>query len=164
VLNEMPRVKFLVVGDGATRPDLEALCTELRIAPNVHFAGTRGDIARLLRAIDVFALSSSMVECFPLALLEAMACARPAVCTDVGGISEILTHGESGYLVPPKDPQQFAARLLSLLSDPQTAHQMGRAGRDRVEAEFSLDRSVAAAEQAIEDVVFGHGLLSESAN
>ena len=65
----------------------------------------------------------------------------------------MINDGETGYLVPPKDPQQLAARLVSLLSDPQTARRMGRAGRDRVEAEFDLDRSVAAAQQAIEDVV-----------
>jgi glycosyltransferase involved in cell wall biosynthesis len=118
----------------------------------------------LLCAIDVFVLSSSTVECFPIALLEAMACARPAVCTAVGGIPEMLNDGKSGYLVPPKDPQQLATRLLSLLSDQPTARRMGRAGRDRVEAEFTLDRSVAAAEQAIEDVVFGRGVLSESSN
>jgi glycosyltransferase involved in cell wall biosynthesis len=93
-----------------------------------------------------------------------MACARPAVCTAVGGIPEMLNDGKSGYLVPPKDPQQLATQLLSLLSDQPTARRMGRAGRDRVEAEFTLDRSVAAAEQAIEDVVFGRGVLSESSN
>jgi glycosyltransferase involved in cell wall biosynthesis len=163
VINQMPRARFLVIGDGVTRSRLEALCSDLRITPNVHFAGARGDIARLLSAIDVFALSSTS-EAFPISLLEAMACARPAVCTAVGGIPEILNHGESGYLVPPKDPQQLAARLLSLLSDPQTARRMGRAGRDRVEAEFSLKRSVAAAEQAIEDVVSGHGVLRGRAN
>jgi glycosyltransferase involved in cell wall biosynthesis len=155
VINEMPRVRFLVIGDGETRPKLEMLCSDLGITPNVHFAGTRGDVARLLCAIDVFALSSVTVECFPIALLEAMACARPAVCTAVGGIPEMINDGESGYLVPPENPQQFAARLLSLLSDPQAAHRMGRAGRYRVEAEFNLDRSVAAAQQAIEDLVSG---------
>ena len=160
VIDEMPRARFLVIGDGATRPQLEALCSELRITPNVHFAGARDDVARLLRAIDVFALSSVTVECFPIALLEAMACARPAVCTAVGGIPEMINDGETGYLVPPKDPQQLAARLVSLLSDPQTARRMGRAGRDRVEAEFDLDRSVAAAQRAIEDVVCGQDASS----
>ena len=160
VINEMPRARFLVVGDGSTRPQLDALCTELQITPNVHFAGSRNDVARLLGAIDVFALSSATVECFPIALLEAMACARPAVCTAIGGIPEMINHGETGYLVPPKDPQQLAARLVSLLSDPQTARRMGRAGRDRVEAEFTLDRSVVAAQQAIEDVVTSQGTPS----
>ena len=164
VINEMPRVRFLVVGDGPTRPQLEALCSELRITPNVYFAGARGDVARLLCAIDVFVLSSATVECFPIALLEAMACARPAVCTAVGGIPEMINHGESGYLVPPKDPQQLAARLVSLLSDPQTAHRMGRAGHDRVEAEFSLDRSVAAAQHAIEDVGPAHAYRADGIN
>jgi glycosyltransferase involved in cell wall biosynthesis len=160
VINEMPRAKFLIIGDGETRPQLEALCSELRITPNVHFAGARCDIARLLCAIDVFALTSVTVECFPIALLEAMACARPAVCTAVGGIPDMINHGETGYLVPPKDPQQLASRLVSLLSDPQTARRMGGAGRDRVEAEFNLDRSVAAAQQAIEDVVSRKGTPS----
>lgn len=67
VINEMPRVRFFVIGD-ATRAQLEALCSELRITPNVHFASARGGVARLLCAIGVFELSSA-TECFPIALL-----------------------------------------------------------------------------------------------
>ena len=160
VVDELPRARFLLIGDGPTRPQLEALCTELQITPNVHFTGSRDDVARLLQAIDVFVLSSVTVECFPIALLEAMACARPAVCTAVGGIPEMINDGETGYLVPPKDPQQLADRLVRLLRDPQTARRMGRAARDSVEAEFTLDRSVAATQQAIEDVVSGQPVLS----
>lgn len=155
VLDEVPRAKFLIVGDGACRTELETLCAELRLTSSVQFTGVRLDAGRLLSAIDVFALSSVTVECFSIALLEAMACARPAVCTAVGGIPEMINDGQTGYLVPPKDPQQLAIRLVELLSDPRTARRMGRAGRDRVEDEFSLDRSVAAAEQAIDDVVQG---------
>jgi glycosyltransferase involved in cell wall biosynthesis len=159
VIDEMPRVRFLVIGDGPVRAELEALSSELRITPNVHFASWRRDVARLLHAIDVFTLTS-ITECFPMALLEAMACARPAVCTAVGGIPEMISDGETGYLVPPKDPQQLATRLVDLLSNPQTARRMGQAGRDRVETEFSLDRSVEAAQRAIEDVVMGRYVLS----
>jgi glycosyltransferase involved in cell wall biosynthesis len=159
VIDQIPRATFLIIGDGPTRPELEALCAELRITPNVHFAGARDDIPRLLRAIDVFTMSSVTVECFSIALLEAMACARPAVCTAVGGIPEMINDGETGYLVPPQDPQQLAERLIDLLSNPQTARRMGWAGRERVEAEFSLDRSVEAAQQAMEDVVMGHYML-----
>jgi len=152
VLDEMPRAKFLVIGDGPCRPQLEALCSELRITPNVHFAGMRRDVDRMLCAVDVFAMTST-TECFPMALLEAMACGRPVVCTAVGGITEIVNDGETGYLVPPKDPAQIAARLLRLLSDPQSARGMGLAGRQRVEAEFGLDRSVEGAQRAIEGMV-----------
>ena len=160
VVDELPRARFLIIGDGPIRPQLEALCTELQLTMNVHFAGSRDDVARLLQAIDVFVLSSVTVECFPISLLEAMACARPAVCSAVGGIPEMINDGETGYLVPPKDPQQLAARLGRLLRDPATARRMGRAARARVEAEFDLDRSIAAAQQAIEDVVSGQAVLS----
>jgi glycosyltransferase involved in cell wall biosynthesis len=159
VVEQLPRARFLIIGDGPTRPQLEALCTELGITPNVHFAGSRDDVARLLPAIDVFALTSTS-ECFPISVLEAMACARPAVCSAVGGIPEVIKDGETGYLVPPKNPLQLAARLVSLLRDPQTARRMGSAARARVEAEFDLDCSIAAAQQAIEDVVGGQPVLS----
>ena len=159
VVDELTNARFLIIGEGPTRPQLEALCTELGITPNVRFAGSRDDVARLLPAIDVFVLTSTS-ECFPISVLEAMACARPAVCSAVGGIPEVIKDGETGYLVPPKDPPQLAARLVRLLQDPLTARRMGRAARARVEAEFDLDRSIAAAQQAIEDVVSGQPILS----
>lgn len=152
VLDTMPRAKFLVIGDGPCRARLEAVCTELGIAPSVHFAGMRHDVARMLCAVDVFAMTST-TECFPMALLEAMACARPVVCTAVGGVIEIVDEGRTGYLVPPRDPGQVADRILRLLSDPHAARDMGLAGRHRVEAEFGLDRSVEGAQQAIEELV-----------
>lgn len=154
VVDQVPRARLLVVGDGACRAELEALADSLEITANVRFTGVRRDVARLLRALDVFTLSS-LSECFSIALLEAMACGKPAVCTAVGGTAEIIDDGTTGYLVPPKDPQQLAIRLLELLSDPIAARRMGSAGRERVVAEFSLDRSVAAAQRAFEDVVAG---------
>ena len=159
VVDELTNARFLIIGEGPTRPQLEALCTELGITPNVRFAGSRDDVARLLPAIDVFVLTSTS-ECFPISVLEAMACARPAVCSAVGGIPEVIKDGETGYLVPPKDPPQLAARLVRLLQDPLTARRMGCAARARVEAEFDLDCSIAAAQQAIEDVVSGQPILS----
>jgi glycosyltransferase involved in cell wall biosynthesis len=155
ILDSLPRVQFLIIGDGPERAALESTCVSLDIARNVRFAGSRTDIGRLLQAIDIFTLSSATVECFPIALLEAMACARPAVCTDVGGVGEIVNHNVTGYLVPPGDPQLLAARLKDLLSNPSAAIQMGIAGRCRIETQFTLDTSVAAAEQAIQAVLLG---------
>lgn len=152
VVDRLPRARFLVVGDGACRTDLEAITRDLGLVPNVHFTGIRRDVARLLGAVDVFTLSSTTVECFSIALLEAMACGRPAVCTAVGGIPEMIDEGRTGHLVPPSDPRLLAARLLDVLGDPVTARRMGAAARRRVEDEFSLDRSVTLAEQAFEDV------------
>lgn len=154
VLNDIPQAQFLIVGDGTTRADLETLCTRLDIEGNVHFTGMRKDIHEILRAIDVFTLSSTK-ETFPISVLEAMACARPVVCTDVGGIREVVENGVSGYLVPPKDPIQLAARLMELLSNPELARRMGEAGRRRIEADYSLERSVRATERAFEEIVDG---------
>ena len=152
VIDEMPQTRFLVVGDGERRAQLEMLCCDLGITSHVRFTGARSDIGRLLCAIDVFTLTST-TECLPMALLEAMACARPAVCTAVGGVGEVLEDGHTGYLVPPGNPTQLAGRIIRLLSEPMTARRMGRAGRRRVEAQFGLDRSAEAAQYAIEDVV-----------
>ncbi|MCB0933859.1 MAG: glycosyltransferase [Mycobacterium sp.] len=159
VIADIPDAHFLIIGDGLTRSALERLTSELGISSNVHFLGMRSDISRLLNAIDVFTLSSKTVECFPIALLEAMACARPAVCTDVGGVGEMVGHGETGFLVPPENPQELAGRLTELLVNPSLAHQMGKAARRRLEDKFTLERSVREAEQAIEEVIQGTGDL-----
>jgi glycosyltransferase involved in cell wall biosynthesis len=153
VVDSLPNARFLIVGDGPMRPQLEQLSSELGITSNVVFAGTRHDVSRLLPAIDVFALSSATVECCPIALLEAMASARPAVCTNVGGVPEIVDHGNSGYLVPPRDPARLAGRVLEVLTDRAKADRMSNAGRERVKAHFDLDGRVAAGERAIEEVV-----------
>ncbi|UFS98889.1 glycosyltransferase [Nocardia huaxiensis] len=153
VVDALPAAKFLLVGDGETRGAIEALVRELDLGDRVVLAGIRSDIPALLRAMDVVTLSSQTVECFPIALLEAMAAGRPAVCTAVGGIPEMLVEGETGYLVPPRDPSQLAQRLIELLSDAPTRQRMGKAARVRVETHFSLAASTAAAEQALEEVV-----------
>lgn len=152
LLRDMPNAKILVVGDGPERASLEQMSADLGIASSVRFAGGRSDVGKILRALDVFVLCS-VTECFPLSVLEAMACARPVVCTDVGGIGEMVDQGVTGYLVPAKDPDALRRRLKEVLSDRALAQRMGRAGRQRVEAEFTLQSSVAATEQAFEELV-----------
>ncbi|MFH5232748.1 glycosyltransferase [Antrihabitans spumae] len=152
VAQALPDAKFLIVGDGVMRAETTSLAAELGIADRTVFAGSRSDVADLLRAMDVFVLSSYSVECFPMALLEAMSAGRPAVCTAVGGVPEMIADGETGYLVPPRDSAALADRLIDILSDPELRRRMGAAARARVESQFSLQTSVAAAERAFEDV------------
>ena len=150
VVDRVPTAKFLVVGDGPMRPEIERLVRELDLDDCVVLTGSRSDVPDLLRAIDVFVLSSYTVECFPIALLEAMAAGRPAVCTAVGGVPEMIEEPTTGYLVPPRDPDALADRLVHILSDSELAHQMGQAARARVETLFSLRASVSATEHALE--------------
>lgn len=150
VTDELPGARLLVVGDGPERARLEELAAELGLAGRVVFAGSRADVPALLGLVDVITLSSYSIECFPMALLEAMAAGLPAVCTAVGGLPEMVEDGVTGYLVPPHDPVALAGRLLALLRDPERARRFGAAARTAVETRFSLETSVRAAESALE--------------
>jgi glycosyltransferase involved in cell wall biosynthesis len=151
VIDELPQTRFLVIGDGPQRGELERLAADLGISDRVIFTGSRSDVAALLGVVDVFTLCSFTIECAPMALLEAMAAGRPAVCTAVGGVSEIIDEAVTGYLVPPRDPAALAERLVSLLGDPARIRVMGGAARARLESEFTLERSVCNAEKTIEE-------------
>ena len=153
VVDAMPQAKFLVVGEGPMRVQVETLCAKLNLSSSVVFTGSRKDVDRILSAMDVFVLSSRTVECFPIAVLEAMAAGLPTVSTDVGGVHEMLIDGVTGFLVPHSDPRQLANRILQLFSDPDLARRMGRAARSKVKSEFDLRRTVPAAEEAIEEAI-----------
>ncbi|MBT0566281.1 glycosyltransferase [Williamsia sp. CHRR-6] len=146
-------VGFLVVGDGPERLRTEALAAELGVGDRVLFTGRRFDVADLLAAMDVFVLSSAAVECFPMALLEAMAVGVPAVCTDVGGVGEMIVDSDSetgtGHLVPARDPDALARSVGAVLADPERAAAMGRAAAQRVAWEFSATAMVERTERAL---------------
>jgi glycosyltransferase involved in cell wall biosynthesis len=146
-----PSARFMIVGDGPRKTALETLAEELGIRDRVIFTGARDDVPAVLAIMDVFVLSS-FTECFPMALLEAMASSRPAVCTAVGGVPELLHDGVTGYLVPPRDPTALAERLSSLLESGHQRHQFGVAARARVDAEFTLETSVQEAERQISEI------------
>jgi len=95
-----------------------------------------------MNASDAFVMSSSW-EGLPLALIEAQACGLPAVVTDVGGNAEVVIHEETGFIVPPQNPDALAEAMLRLMHLPeQTRNQMGMLARQRVEQQFSLDSVV----------------------
>lgn len=151
VAAEIPQARFLIVGGGERRSGLEALAHELGVADRVVFAGVRRDVAAMLSCMDVFVLSSSE-ECFPLALLEAMASSCPAVCTSVGGIPELMQEGVTGYLVPAKDPGALADRVTRLLRAPERRRQFGAAARERVDLHFTLRKSVQETERQLLEI------------
>ncbi|MGZ8177331.1 glycosyltransferase family 4 protein [Williamsia sp. SKLECPSW1] len=133
-------LRVLVVGDGPERARAEGLARQLGIAERTAFVGASSDVPRLLAAMDVFVLSSDSVECLPMALLEAMASGLPAVCTDVGGLREMVQEGVTGHLVPIREPDVLADAVVRVLADPEHARAMGSAARARARALF--DRSV----------------------
>jgi L-malate glycosyltransferase len=136
-------VDLLLVGDGTLRGTLSELCQSLGIERRVRFLGIRADVPDILRAIDVFALTS-VSEASSLTLLEAMASGVPVVVTAVGGNPELVRHGIDGLHVARGDASATAAALLQILNDPAMASRMGQAGRQRVEERYQLDATVTA--------------------
>jgi len=138
ILQECPRTRFLVAGDGPLWPELKKLAEELGLDGRLFFTGRLTEAAGLMSFLDVFVLPSRQ-EGLPLALLEAMARARPVVASRTGGIPEVLTDG-TGIMVPPGDAPALAAQVVRLLDDRTLADQMGRAARQRVLSRFGADR------------------------
>jgi sugar transferase (PEP-CTERM/EpsH1 system associated) len=133
-----PRLKLLIVGDGEGRVELENFAAAEGLSRAMIFAGMRYDIPRLLRAMDVFALSS-LSEGMPLTVLEAMSASLPVVATSVGANAELINDGETGFLVKPRDPEAMAERLARLSVDRGLARKFGAAGRRKVERDYSLN-------------------------
>jgi sugar transferase (PEP-CTERM/EpsH1 system associated) len=133
-----PRLKLLIVGDGEGRAELENFAAEQGLKHAIIFAGLRQDVPRLLRAMDVFALSS-LSEGMPITVLEAMCAALPVVATRVGANPELIAEGETGFLVEPRADEQMAERLARLMVDRGLARRFGAAGRRKVEQQYSLD-------------------------
>jgi N-acetyl-alpha-D-glucosaminyl L-malate synthase BshA len=141
VARSRPEVDLLLVGDGALRPDLERLTKELSLERRVRFMGVRNDVADVLRASDVFALTS-LSEAASITLLEAMASGTPVVVTAVGGNPEIVRDGVNGLLAPRGDAHAIAQAILRLLQDPAEARVMGQAGLERVRTSYRLDQTI----------------------
>ncbi len=141
-----PEAQWIIIGDGPERPALEQLIRRLELQSRVHMIGQRQDAKMLLPAFDVFALTS-MKEGFPWALLEAMAAKVPSIATRVGGIPEILTHGEDGFLIEPQNPAALAQRVHALISDTRLAHDITMAAHQRIVTRFSLQTMITAYER-----------------
>ncbi len=131
-------VRVAVVGDGVTRPELEARARELGCADAVEFLGYRTDLPRILAAADA-ALLTSDNEGTPVALIEAAAAARPAVATDVGGVADIVVAG-SGLLAAAGDEAGIARAMGELAADPAARLEMGARARAHVRERFSAQR------------------------
>jgi glycosyltransferase involved in cell wall biosynthesis len=151
VVRQLPAARFLIVGDGLRRADLERRTAEMGLASNVLYLGSRNDVPRLLAAMDVFALTSHN-EANPISILEAMSVGRPVAATNVGSIHEAVSDGETGYLVPAGDANQLADRVLSLLTDRPQRLAMGDAARQAVIDRWSIESMVSGYEQLIESI------------
>jgi glycosyltransferase involved in cell wall biosynthesis len=140
------RFRAIIAGDGPLRQGLDALAQSTGIADAVEFVGERSDMEDVMAAYDIFALSSTS-EGLSNTVMEAMATGLPVVATHVGGTDELVEQGTTGLLVPASDPRAFAGALAELIKGEARRQSMGRAGRERVQRDYSLDRMVRAYEE-----------------
>lgn len=157
ILQEEPDTRFLIVGDGPLRPHVERQAEELGIQARCIFTGTVSDVLPFLRASDVFVLSS-VIEGMANALLEALACGKPAVVTDAGGNGEVVQDGRTGFVVPRNDPQRLAEATLRLLREPALAGQMGEAAMKDMEERYSLSHMVRSIESLYDELLRAKGV------
>lgn len=147
VVRHHPRARLFLVGEGHIRKDLEREIHVLGMQRQISLTGHRDDVPALLAASDVVVLPS-LYEGSPLSLLEAMAAAKPVIATEVGGIPEIVVHGKTGILIPPRDPQALAAALVDLLGSTARRRRLGERGKARLLAGFTGPIMCAAYQEA----------------
>ena len=147
---------FVVLGGETIQPgfgvELERLATDLGIRPRVHFLGWRANVAEIMQAADVVVLPS-LAEGLPIAILEAMACAKPVIATCINGVPEAVRPGVTGILVEPRDADALAAAMQQLFRNPATARHMGDAGRRAAEEQFSTGRFVSSVEAVYQSLL-----------
>jgi glycosyltransferase involved in cell wall biosynthesis len=143
---------LLLVGGGELESAVREQVAGLGLQERVRFLGTRADVADILRASDVFVLSSRW-EGNPMSVMEAMAAGLPVVSTAVGGVPELVREGETGLLVPSEDAGALAQALQALVDDPAQRQAMGDAARQRAVARFDIRHTVRRYEQLYEKLL-----------
>jgi N-acetyl-alpha-D-glucosaminyl L-malate synthase BshA len=146
--------KLVLVGDGPDRSSCEKLVRDLGIMSEVKFLGKQTELVPILSAADVF-LMPSQSESFGLSALEAMACELPVVSSSVGGLPELVVHGETGYIAEIGDVERMARYVVDLLTNEPRYRLMAAAARRRATEVFSLKRIVDRYEQYYERVLAG---------
>jgi glycosyltransferase involved in cell wall biosynthesis len=145
-VRQLPQARVLIAGEGIDRTRLQGMAR-----PGVEFLGYRTDIQNIMDQTDIFVLPS-VSEGISNALLEAGACGKACVASDVGGSPEVIQNGYNGWLFPSKDPAALAARLAALAQDPELRRTFGRNLRATVEKKFDLGKIVDKLEAVLASV------------
>ncbi len=160
IVREIPDTVFLLVGrDSGLQTELEDFANDLGIGKAIFFTGERDDVPEILSIIDIL-VSSSLYEGLSNALLEGMAAGKPIVATEIAGNAEIVMHGQTGFIVPPGNPDALAEAIMRLLQDKALQKQMGKAGRQRAEKLFGMERMIREAESFYLELLASRSIIS----
>ncbi|HVT82057.1 MAG TPA: glycosyltransferase [Phycisphaerae bacterium] len=151
VRSKFPNARFVIIGaalfaENDYEQQIHRLTDELNLRAAVEFTGFRTDVPDLIDSLDILVHASTIGEPFGQVVAEGMAAAKPVVATRGGGVPEIMMDGESGLLVPMADAAAMAGAIVRLGDDPDLRHRMGAAARQRIEAQFTIDRTARGVE------------------
>ena len=149
-------IHLVLVGDGPQRDELQRMAREMKRENRTHFLGHRSDVRGVYGALDVLALTS-LTEGLPNAVLEAQAMHVPVLATDVGGVRELVLHGETGMLARAGDVQGIATHLVELVQDRARATAMADQARTRIEREFSFAARMRKVERVYDELMGERG-------
>ena len=156
-LKDVPDLHLAIAGEGALRPAIEARIAELGVGDRVRLLGHRDDAPRVLRALDVY-VSSSWSEGLGTSVLEGLACGVPVVATLAGGAAEMVLDGETGLLIPARDPEALAGGIVRMLCDKALAQTVVANAKAHVLAHFTVDKMVEG------NIAVYEGLLEDRAS
>ena len=152
VRQRLPGARLLIAGQGPLRPELERAIAAANLTSAVTLLGSRSDVDDLLAVSDALVLASES-EAAPLPPMEAMRAAKPVIATNVGGVSEIVVDGVSGFVVPRGDAEALAAAVFRMFESPNTAITMGEAGRAIAEERFDVAHSMRKTERIYRSIL-----------
>jgi glycosyltransferase involved in cell wall biosynthesis len=160
VARKLPDCRFLLVGDGPLRNDVEALIEEHGLTDRFMLTGLRRDVPRMLAAMDVFLLTS-LWEGLPRVIPQAMSMCVPVVANRANGTVEAIAHGETGFLAEPGDLDALARHCLTLLCDPAQRHAMGERGRTFATREFDVQEMVARIDRLYNELLIEKAIIKD---
>jgi len=152
VLPRTTDVTFLIVGEGPEEARLRERIASAGLAQRVRMLGFRNDLLNVFRSLDLFVIPSVDGDTIPQVLMQALAMELPVISTTVGSIPDVVREGVTGFVVPPRDADALAERILTVLGDPALRAAVGRRGRALVEREYSLSRMLDRLEAVYEKV------------
>ncbi len=157
VLLQRPQTRFLIIGDGPCRQALEKLAGGMGLGDRVVFTGFVEDVYSLMARLDLLVVSS-LWEGFGLTAVEAMVLGTPVVATEVGGLPEVVRHGETGLLAPPADALSLAKSIVWMLDHPLEAGEMAAKGADMVRRKFTAGEMARRTLDLYRKVLAGDGV------
>lgn len=154
VLETLPETRLVIIGDGPDRSILEALATQLKIRSSILFLGKRSDVPNWLKTADAMVLASRW-EGMPNVVLEAMAAGTPVIATEVEGIADLLTNGESGLVVPPENPEALTEAIVQLLDDPPLRLKLSETAQTICSERFTTQKMILSYARFYEELLSG---------